>query len=201
MKNINYILTFGGWIGFVVTLLIIIFFNTCEKQTPNIINSKTEVHHYYDSAVKFVPLKYIIPSEPIFVPVPSNVDTAKILSLYFAKYPYSRLFQDSNLVATLVDTICQNKFNSPGQFSYKWLKPIKTVESTTITVEPKKRMALLAGVHVNFNNMYLQDFGPDVYLKTKRNQIFGIGYDINNKIISTRFAINLNETFRINHKK
>lgn len=196
MKNLNYIFSFGGWFGLVITLLIAIFFNKCNNNADQIINKKIEIRNYYDSSIKLVPVKYTLQSEPIFIPIPANVDTAKILAMYFAKFPYSRVFQDSNLIATIVDTITQNKFNTTGKFSYKWLAPIKTVESTTLTVESAKRLVLLAGIHLNFNQRKFVDFGPDIYLKTKRDQLIGVGYDIDLKVVSLRGAFNLNQLIK-----
>ena len=200
MKNFNYILSGIGWLGFIITLTILITLNKCNPDSQQIIEKKTEIHNYYDSSIKVVPLKYSVPGTPIFVPVPSDIDTAKILALYFSKLPYSRLFEDTCIIATIVDTISQNKLLGPGKFSYKWIKPIKTVESTTVTVESPKKVQLLAGAHVDFNKSLFQEWGPDFYLQTKRGQLFGLGYNIKQQSISFKAAINLNDAFR-NKKK
>lgn len=195
MKNINYILSFGGWFGLVVTLVFVIFFNKCGN-TPQIIKEKTEIHNYYDSTTKVVPFKYSVQGKPIIIAVPANVDTAKILAMYFAKYPNLRVFQDSNIIATLIDTLSQNKFGNHSKFSYNWLKPIKTVESKTITVESPKKMQLLVGAHADFNKNYFKDFGPDVYVLTKRSQLIGVGYDIESTAFSFKLATSLNSIFK-----
>lgn len=199
-KKYNYILSFGGWIGLVITLLLVIFFNKCTNPEPQIIKEKTEIHNYYDSSAKLIPVKYTVPGDPILIPVPVNVDTAKILAYYFSKNPYSRVFEDSNLIATVSDTICQNRFLSPAKFTYKWLKPIKTVESSTVTIELPKNIQLFAGGHIDFSKNLFQDFGPDIYLQTKHGQLFGVGANIYQKSISVKAAINLNDAFR-NKKK
>lgn len=196
MKNFNYILSFGGWIGLVITLLLVIFFNKCGNQPPQIIKEKTEIHNYYDSSAKQVPVKFTVPGAPIFIPVPANVDTAKILAAYFAKYPYSRVFSNDSVTISLYDTLSKNSFHHPGKLSYNWHLPIKTVQSTTVTLEQPKKMALLLGAHVNFSKKTFVDFGPDIYLKTKRDQLIGVGYDIGSEAASFRGAFNLNQLFK-----
>ena len=196
MKNFNYILSFGGWIGLVITLLLVIFFNKCGNPQPQIIKEKTEIHNYYDSAAKRIPVKFTVPGPPIYIPVPADVDTAKILAAYFAKYPYSRVFSNDSVTISLYDTLSKNSFHHPGKMSYRWHLPIKTVESTTITVEQPEKIALLLGAHVNFSKKTFVDFGPDIYLKTKRDQLIGVGYDIGSEAASLRGAFNLNQLFK-----
>jgi hypothetical protein len=200
MKNFNYIRSFGGWLGLVITLLLVIFFNKCDNAEPQIIREKTEIHNYYDSAAKPIPVKFTVPGAPIFIPVPADVDTAKILAMYFAKYPYARVFSNDSVTISLYDTLSKNSFHHPGKMSYQWHLPIKTVESTTITVEQPKKIAFLIGSHVNFNQKTFADFGPDVYLKTKRDQLIGVGYNIDSKEISFKTAFKLNARTRNKNK-
>lgn len=196
MKNFNYIITFGGWVGLTITLIIVIFLNKYSNPEPQIIKEKTEIHNYYDSSAKPVPYKVTVPGTPIFIPVPADIDTAKILALYFAKYPYSRVFSNDSVTISLYDTLSKNSFLHPGKMSYQWHLPIKTVESTTITVEQPKKIALLLGAHVNFSKKTFVDFGPDVYLKTKGDQLIGVGYDIGSEAASFKWAFNLNQVFK-----
>lgn len=200
MKKINYILCAIGWLGFFITLAILLTLKKCRSDVPQITESKTIINNYYDSTEKAAPLKIEVPGPPIFVPVPADVDTSKILALYFSKTPYLRVFEDSNLIATIADSISQNKFLSPAKFTYKWLKPIKTVESTTVTVESPKKINFLAGGHADFNKKFFQDWGPDIYLQTKRGQQFGVGYNVNQQTVSIKAAINLNDAFRAKNK-
>ena len=204
MINFNYRVTGIGWLGFLITLTILLTLNKCGASASQIIEKKTEIHNYYDSSVKVVPLKYSVPGTPIFVPVPSDVDTAKILALYFSKNPYARVFSNDTVTISLYDTISQNKFKHPGLAKYNWHLPIKTVESTTVTVESPKKIQVLAGGHVNFNQNIFMNWGPDIYLQTKRGQLFGLGYNVpyktNPQSISIKAALNLNDAFR-NKKK
>jgi hypothetical protein len=204
MKQFNYIFSAIGWLGMIICLVVILVTNKCgdSNLTPATIEKQTIINNYYDSGVKVVPQIKVLPGEVIPVPVPQNVDTQKILEAYFAKYPYVRFFENDTIRVRLEDSISQNKFLSPGKFSYQWLKPIKTETSTTITVtnEAKKRINILAGGHTNFQKAFFYDWGPDLYLKTKRENLFGIGYDVRTEAYSIKAAVNLNEAFRIKNK-
>lgn len=204
MKQFNYILSAVGWLGFFITLTILITLKTCSSEAPIITGAKTVINNYYDSMEKAAPIKYEVPGPTIFIPVPADVDTAKILALYFARFPFARVFENDTVTITLRDTISKNSFFSSGKATYKWHKPIRTVESTTLTVEAPKKMQVLAGGHVNFNQNVFLNWGPDIYLQTKRGQMFGLGYNVpfktNPQSISIKAAINLNDAFRSKNK-
>lgn len=203
MKNFNYIFSAIGWLGLIVCLVIILAINKCGNNTaPTHTIEKTIINNYYDSSPKIVPQTTFLPGKPIPVFVPQDVDTAKILAAFFSKYPYKRIFENDSIRVTLVDTICQNNFLSPGKFSYEWLKPIKTVTSTTVTItnEAIKRFQLFAGAHADFQQKYFYDWGPEMYLMTKRGQLFGAGYDVKHEVYSFKAALNLNEAFRNKNK-
>jgi hypothetical protein len=205
--NFNYVFSAIGWLGFTVSLIIIVLLQKCEKNNDITRQeiSVTVIKNHYDSVPKLVPVIKYLPGEVIPVPVPANVDTQKILSAYFAKNLVKRVFGDSALRVVLDDTICQNKFLSPGSFSYQWLKPIKTIESTTSTVtitnnEPKRKINIIAGGHADFRHKYFYDWGPDIYLQTKRGHLYGIDYSIKNEVYSVKAAVNINEAFRNKNK-
>lgn len=200
MKKFNYIFSAIGWLGFFITLTILVTLKKCVSDTPQITESKTIINNYYDSTEKAAPLKYEVPGPPIFIPVPTDVDTAKILALYFARFPFARVFENDTVTITLRDTISKNSFFSPGKATYKWHKPIRTVESTTVTVESPRKINFLAGGHADFNKKFFQDWGPDLYLQTKRGQQFGVGYNVNQQSVSIKAAINLNDAFRSKNK-
>lgn len=203
MKQFNYIFSALGWLGMIVCLVIIVIMNKCGGQAENkTIEKQTIINNYYDSSSKTVSEKIVLPGKPIPVFIPQDVDTAKILSAYFAKYPYKREFGDTSIHIELFDTICQNKFLSPGKLNYKWLKPVKTVESTTVTIKEhdKPKIKLFAGAHADFQRERFYDWGPEVFLQTKRETQFGINYGVRNQTYSVKTLINLNEAFRGKNK-
>lgn len=200
MNRITNILCFAGWIGFVITLLVVIFFNKCGGKTEHTIEKQTVINNYYDSAIRTIPQPVLIPGKPILVEIPAVVDTEQVLRIYFSKYPLTRIFQDSALKATLIDTLYQNHLTFPGNFSYQWLKPVKTVESTTVTVkeEPKSKMKILLGAYGQFSGSYVNSFGPELYLQGKKGNLYGINYDVKNKAVGVKAAYNLNGLFKNN---
>lgn len=202
MGNIKLIFTAVGWLGFIITLTILIALNQCGSPAAQTITKETVINNYYDSSVKVVPVTSFVKGIPIPYPVPQNVDTAKILQAYFSHHPYSRTFKNDTIEATIVDTISQNKFVSIPKFTYKWLPPIKTVESTTVTVtnEAKQTVRFLIGAYAQFNKYTVTAYGPELYLQGKKGNLYGANYDIKNAAFGVKTAINLNEVFRPKNK-
>ncbi len=202
MGNIKYIFSAIGWLGFIITLTILIALNKCGGPAAQTITKETVINNYYDSGVKVVPQTSYIKGDPIPYPVPADVDTAKILQLYFNHYPFARTFKNDTIEASIVDTISQNKFVSIPKFTYKWLPPIKTVESTTVTItnEAKQKVRFLIGAYAQFNGYIVNSFGPELYLQVKKGNLYGANYDIKNEAFGVKTAINLNEVFRPKNK-
>lgn len=202
MGNIKLIFSAVGWLGFIITLTILITLNKCGSPAAQTITKETVINNYYDSGVKVVPQTSFIKGEPIPYPAPQDVDTAKILQAYFNHYPYSRTFKNDTIEATIIDTVSENKFISKPKFTYKWLPPIKTVESTTVTVtnEAKQKVHILIGAYAQFNGYSVNSFGPELYLQGKKGNLYGANYDIKNTAFGVKTAINLNEVFRPKNK-
>lgn len=178
MEKFKYIFNSIGWAGFCVCLIILIFTNKCGQQT--VINTKTEIHKFYDSSVKIIPSEKIkIPVPVTFtvpVPVSMHIDTAAILKNYFSINYYSQKIQDSSICAYIKDSVSQNKIIH-RDFSYQWLKPVLTTQSTTITVEPVKHMKLLAGAFIESNGYNLSGAGPEASLQFKNGDLVSLAYD------------------------
>lgn len=196
--NLTQILNSIGWLGFLITLAILIFFNKCGDKPVQTIQKETIINNYYDSGIKSVPQISYLPGKVIPQPVPADVDTQKILAAYFAKYAYTRTFENDTIKATLIDTISKNKFLSKGQFTYKWLPSVKTVESTTVTITntAPNKMMLMVGLHAGYLQNSVKGFGPDIYLKTKRDQLIGVGYDIDSKLLRLNAAVGIGKLFK-----
>ena len=196
--NLTQVINSIGWLGFLITLTILICLNKCGDKPVQTIQKETIINNFYDSGIKSVPQISYLPGKVILQPIPTDVDTQKILAAYFAKYAYTRTFENDSIKATLVDTICQNKFLSKGKFTYKWLPPVKTVESTTITITntAPSKMMLMVGLHAGYIQNSVKGFGPDIYLKTKRDQLIGVGYDIDLELIRINTAISIGKLFK-----
>lgn len=135
----------------------------------------------WDSATKeiSVPKPYPVPGATVIVEVPQDVDTAAILQKYFNKYYYEQTFSDTNLRATVKDTVTQNSI-AHRTFTYQWIKPTSTTTIINKPVEvPKKRMALYAGGFAGASTIGDNaGFGPSLSLQTKKRTMYDINYDI-----------------------
>jgi hypothetical protein len=188
MKNINTIFCFAGWVGFVICLVIIIFLNKCADPSTHTIEKKTTV--IYDSTKKQLTAKTPPAAVSIFtVPVPSIIDTAEILKRFFASYTYSQQIQDSSLRFQIFDSITQNKVVG-RRTNYNWLKPVKTIESTTITIENNPK-GFYAGPFIQGTQKQILGYGFEAAYVTKRNY-YRIGIDLKNQaaVIGLTFKLN-----------
>ncbi len=191
-KKSTYLLAGFGVSGWIACIVVLLFLHYCGKTELPEVSSKTVINNYYDSSQKAIPAINIPAPITFTVPVPVNVDTAKILEQYFAKNYYTQTIEDSCIRATIKDTIGENKLLHRA-FKYQWLKPIKTVESTTVTVttpEPKPLVRLYVGGFLNVNKSYIQGFGPEIYFTTRSNLLLKANYDIRNNCFGIGGGIN-----------
>ena len=95
-------------------------FNPCPEQYIDTLYIYDTVEHHIIDTVPY----YIVKTDTVIYrdTVFKDVDTAEILKNYFALHVYERLWLDSTLKVTLMDTISQNKPQG-NTFVYKLLKP------------------------------------------------------------------------------
>lgn len=175
MKNLGHILTSINFIGMVVLVIILINFRLPTNQTVF-----TERIKVYDSTQKFItpvaaPVGVQIYTVPVNLPLNFNYDS--LISLFFAAHTYSQSIQDSSIRALIFDSISQNKI-AGRRFSYQWLRPVRTIESTTINAVPK--LQFFGGGFVNYSSQKL-NFGPSLSLKTKKDVVIGYEYGVMDK--------------------
>ena len=97
--------------------------------------SITTTTKIYDSTQHNIPVIIETPEHIIERPIPANIDTQKVLQAYFGSAYYSRHFSDSNISATMDDTVTENRLGT-GKFTYKLIRPHTTIHSTTTTLQP-----------------------------------------------------------------
>lgn len=97
--------------------------------------SKTTITKIIDSTQHNIPVIIETPEHIIERPIPANIDTQKVLQAYFGSAYYSRHFSDSNISATMDDTVSQNRLGA-GKFTYKLLRPHTTIHTSTTTLQP-----------------------------------------------------------------
>lgn len=152
------------------------FFSSAQVATNTITKSTIKI---YDSTQKVIIPKQA-PSIQTFclVPVPMNVDTAEILRNFFAIYTYSQSIADSNITGSIVDTISQNRILG-RKLTYRLIKPVLTIESTTITSVEKNSSFLLGGFSLVNKNQFA--IGPQASVLFKNNLMVNAGYDFINR--------------------
>ena len=192
MKKIDYIFSYGGWIGTVICLVFLLFLDrSSDHPAPLHTIEKTKVIIYDSSKKEINPTHDPVGISIQTVGIPAQVDTAAILKAFFSVYTYSDQVQDSALKLQIFDSVTQNKIFG-RKITYQWLLPIKTIESTTITTvpEPIRRHEFYLGGKVQAS---LQQFGigPIITWKTKNKVLIGYGYDLlnNSHQLNTQFII------------
>jgi hypothetical protein len=110
------------------------------------------------------------------VQIPSNVDTGAILADYFAKNVYHRvLMDDTTALIELTDTVHQNQLQQ-GTLKFRNRQPVTVHNTYVIHPPPDPRFQLYAGGFVSGSQERF-GAGPALFVKTKRDHLYGIGYD------------------------
>lgn len=148
----------------------------------------------YDSFPYDKPIPKPYPVEVIRVDTfPSIVDTALILHDFFAKNIYNRtLLDDSVAYIALLDTVTQNQLQN-SHLTYKNRRPTIIENTTIIHPPPPQRFQLYAGGFLQSRIFPAANpvaepaeaptisFGASLFAKTRRDHLYGIGYDPINK--------------------
>jgi hypothetical protein len=135
---------------------------------------KTIVDTQYVNTTKVVYKegKTIYKEKPIYVNVPSDVDTTKILKDYYSKVFYSDTLKlDENLGSiTIKDTVYMNSIHNR-----KWVAKINkvTINKTNIVEELPKTQLYIGGVAgvLTIKNGFI---GPSIMLKTKKDTYINV---------------------------
>lgn len=156
-----------------------LFFHFCNKPNESTHTVEKTIVQVYDSTPKII-TPTVAPSIKTFclIPIPQDVDTAAILQAYFTVNTHYQMFEDSNQRAQIFDTISQNKIIGRG-FKYQLLRPVKTIESTTVTLSPK---GFYAGAFIDAGKGSF-GIGPQASYLTGSNYLFTAGFDLVNKQI------------------
>lgn len=139
--------------------------------------------------VVYRPGEVIFVDKPVYVEVPSNVDTGAILQDYYTKFPYKdtlKLTEGLGFIA-INDTIFKNKILNRTFDSH--VNKI-TIKETLYLEQPPKVMAFIGGV-AGFDRVNIVNFvGPSLLIKDKKDKIYSIGVGYSNaKTISIQGGI------------
>jgi hypothetical protein len=161
------------------------------------VNGKKYVVVKHDIDTVYKPVKQVVyrPGEvifvdkPVYVKVPTNVDTAAILRDYYTKYPYKdtlKLTEGLGFI-TINDTIFKNKILNRTFVSH--VNKI-TIKETLYLEQPPKVMVFIGGV-AGFDKVNIVNFvGPSLLIKDKKDKVYSIGVGYSNaKTVSIQGGI------------
>ena len=172
-------------LSIVLILLTLLFLQReCSRPNPQPAQQPTvtsTVYSYYKDTIifRYIPKPYPVKVIDTF-PMPANVDTAAILKEFHSMNIYDRtLMDDSFALIRLIDTVNKNQL-SGAVLEYKNRQPVTIYQTHTIHPPPDPRFQLYAGGFIQGNT---ESFGagPALFAKTKRDHLYGIGYDAINK--------------------
>ena len=170
----------------IAILIVVVVVQSCQKQ--QVMKVATVSHTIDTIRVTLPPKIVVIPGKDIphdstiYVPVPANVDTAKILKEYFATNVYKDkfVFDEGIGSVSIVDTITQNNIKTR-----KWTANVNKfiVKETTVVTAPPKRQ-LYFGVDADFNTKSLINaVGAGFILKSKNDRLYKLGIGVANSSI------------------
>lgn len=172
-----------------VLIIVIIIMQMCHRSDTKVVYK--DKHHYrVDSVITIDTLrdttriisKVYIPghTDTIYVDIPANVDTAKILKDYYTKYyQVDTLKNDTSALIIVKDTISQNRTQS-RQWEFVNNRPTQIINKYYTYVENKPFNLHFGGFIGGGPDMFL--CGPSIMVTTNKHSTYGINYDPFNKI-------------------
>lgn len=182
----------GHILSLVNTILIALIAWFLHKQPDcavvnTVLKEKTFI---YDSTEKTLPVRQLPPVvTQQTVPVPVGINLDSLALKMFAIYTFSQVIENDTIRATIQDKISQNKIIDRS-FKYQLLQPVRTVESTTITIPAKEKAGLVFGGFLESNGNIF-GIGPRLGLETKKR--IQIVYDF--ELLNKAHRIGLSKTF------
>lgn len=161
-----------------ILLFIIFILSTCERQCPKIkISEGTSYRHKIDTRYVFmaVPLRM-----KVEVNKPSYIHDTIYQEQKESVYKYNNSYEDS-LIEGSITSLSLGKLIKQ-EFSYILKKPIQTIirdsfeitKTIVIDSTQKPKTQLGIGVQVAYPNPMIS---LHIFVKSKNNSIFGLGYD------------------------
>jgi hypothetical protein len=175
-------------IGYLILIGIIVYLSECNPK-PKVCNDNIEIKsdtlYVYDTTIKEIKVSYPLPKDTEYVEIPVNIDTLEILKDYYAKIYYNQTISDSNLIATIEDSVSQNRIFH-RKFNYQWLKPT-TIINNEIKQPTKENVKLYLGVELG-GNINTFNLSPTVRLSTPKGNLYGFRYGIIDQTYNLEFS-------------
>ena len=141
------------------------------KELPKV-NPKESIKPTYSKDTVF------LAGDTIYYAIP--VDSLAIFLAYMSKNIYDRiLMDDTTALIRIIDTVHQNQLWG-SKLEYKNRQPVTIHETVIIHPPDDPRFQLYVGGFVTGSQDYFGS-GPAIFAKTKRDHLYGAGYDVVNK--------------------
>lgn len=147
----------------------------------DVISSKIDTQYIKKTSTKYVKGEDIYHDTTIYVEVPSVVDTAAILLNFYAKNIFTDTFNIQYGKFVIRDTVQFNKVLGRSYYA-DLLVPMIT---NTKIIKEKPKVQLFAGLGYST----ISDVSAHLFLKTKKNTLFGIGAGVFDSKINYKFNI------------
>ena len=174
-----------------ILLFIIWIMSTCNNPCPKIKDGGTTVVHKTDTIYKFMQV-------PVKIPVYINKPTAVYDTIHQSGDSvrvYDNVYEDTNIKGT-IHSVTIGKL-AIQDFTYKFKNPITTTIrdsifiTKTLIIDSTKKSRTQLGIGLQVTYPYTM-ISPNIFVKSKNNSIFGVGYDVINKNYSVQFIKILN---------
>jgi len=149
------------------------------------IASKSDTLYINKTEKKYVKGEDIYHDTTIFVEVPADVDTAAILANFYAKNVFTDTFDIKYGKFVISDTVQFNKVLGRSYYA-DLLVPVIT---NTQIVKERPKVQVFAGIGAGFYKYNISEVSAHLFLKTKKNTLFGIGAGVGDGKLNYKFNI------------
>jgi hypothetical protein len=152
-----------------------------DAKKYDVIASKTDTKYIKKTETKYVNGADIYHDTTIFIEVPAKVDTAAILLNFYAKNVFTDTFNIEYGKFVIRDTVQFNKVLGRSYYA-NLLVPVIT---DTKIVKERPKVQVFAGLGYST----ISDVSAHLFLKTKKNTLFGVGAGVFDSKINYKFNI------------
>jgi hypothetical protein len=176
LKNVNSIF------AFLVGVFAVFYFKGCEpKPKPEVIRIegkryeviKRDTVYQKKTITKYRDGVYVYHADSVYVEIPANVDTSKILEKYYQMNVFVDSLETGYGPVIVKDTIQLNKIKGRSYTGYLKIPEVRT------TVKQSLTPALFAGLGSGINGKgRIQEVSAHLFLETRKRTIYGIGVGV-----------------------
>lgn len=146
--------------------------------------SNTDTQYIKNTTTKYVKGADIYHDTTIYIEIPAKVDTASILLNFYAKNVFTDTFDIKYGKFVIRDTVQFNKVLGRSYYA-DLLIPIIT---DTKIVKERTKVQVFAGLGMGYNKT-ISEVSAHLFLKTKKNTLYGVGAGVFDNKINYKFNI------------